>query len=347
MAGTGGLSHERWQSGRFDMYCAMMLERPPILIMLPMFLFSMLCLGTSCVAPRLMRWTWVQVGIICGGLLSLTYLVVVIAATGFPTLIAAAFVGPALWIIIFLLSLVSPRARRVSIWQLLVLTTLTAIVLSVGIRLAGLGLAQNIVSSILLGILIATPTLTCITYMRCGIRAWSRPRTATERKALAAGIVTWLVAWSVSLKFAIDAMWNEYEKLPKSPPDCFVSSAAAHGHAQFVGVASFAAAEAESKVMPSVTEVYFPVNMQMCRLKLVEFSLAGGAPALHRLIRCVYNRIGPGAAQLCRGNRWLADASYLMLKPIELLGVILQFLLRIPNRRLRSLYKPSASFAEK
>ena len=146
--------------------------------------------------------------------------------------------------------------------------------------------------------------------------------------------VGWLLAYAASWKYSLDAMLAEYAKLPTVEPKCYVSAAAAHGHAQFVGVAQF-------RELDAVCDLHsaYPVNMQMCRLKFLEFALAAALPGVHRAVRRAYNACGPRAAAACRSNVWLADASYLALKPLEVVAELLRIVARVPLRELTRLYR--------
>lgn len=103
------------------------------------------------------------------------------------------------------------------------------------------------------------------------------------------------------------AQWL-FERLPaeRPPEGCFVVSAAARGHRRFVG----------SWLDPATGR---PVNRQLQRLRAFEDALRIGFPRLHRLLRAIYNRIGPSIARRT-GHPLLADVTYLLLKPLELLA---------------------------
>jgi len=95
--------------------------------------------------------------------------------------------------------------------------------------------------------------------------------------------------------------WNS---LPDEPPSCFVVSAAARGHPWLTG----------SRANPRTGRME---NLQLRRLRAFEALVAAAEPSLHRLLRRVYNAIGPAVAAGVR-RRLAADAAYLLLKPLEL-----------------------------
>ena len=121
---------------------------------------------------------------------------------------------------------------------------------------------------------------------------------------LAAGLYG--VAWQQ----AIQAAWEKYSWLPKEQPGgCYVVTAAAQGHPWLVG----AEWRRDGAGRAAIT------SRQLRVLKSFELVFAVVAPSAHQVCRMVYNRIGPRLA-LCLRNRWLADAAYLGLKPLEWLA---------------------------
>ena len=126
-------------------------------------------------------------------------------------------------------------------------------------------------------------------------------------------------------------MLVEYAKLPANPPNCYVSSAAANGHSKLVK--SF-------YVQAKAGANGYWVNRQMQRLKFLEFALKGISPRTHGCIRVGYNLIGPMLARLCKCNRLLADLTFLMLKPLELLAVLIQKAMHVPEKAIQGIYLP-------
>jgi hypothetical protein len=113
---------------------------------------------------------------------------------------------------------------------------------------------------------------------------------------------TYMGTWRISVSHALD----EYAKLPKEPPKCYICTAAARGHRWLVS--------SESVLLANGSEL--AVNLQMRRLKAAEIALKTLAPRIHLQVRTAYDHVGPIAA------RWLqcriaADVGYLALKPVE------------------------------
>ena len=121
-------------------------------------------------------------------------------------------------------------------------------------------------------------------------------------------------------------MLVEYSKLPLTDPACYVCSAAAHGHPGWV------------RSMP-VGPAGIRVNGQLRRLKFLEFALMAAFPTGHRMLRLIYDRIGPPLASVCRRNRWFADATFCMLVPIELSAIAVQRIFGFRNDSVERLYR--------
>ena len=331
-----------WQSGELDTYLKLMLEPPALLPFIPMLIFSMLALGTCCFWPQLANKLWVRVGVYGGGILSTQYLIFAVFAGAFFPFICAVVVGPLLALATYVANKLMPRARRITIFQIMLLTTVVAVFAAACMWLApalypeGLGDIGEVVFGCVFWVLPALPLLNAITYVRAAFAILRSPALATvparEQNRLIAMSSAWLLGFGASWKFSLDAMLAEYARLPTSPPSCYVSSAAACGHPRLVGVTQFTCAGNQS------CDVDFPVNMQMCRLKFLEFALAALSPCLHRLVRHTYDRVGPRAAAVCRSNVWFADASYLALKPAEAMAYLLQMHARVSSQRVREIY---------
>lgn len=333
-----------WQSGKLDVYLTLMLEPKALLPFMPLLIFSLLSLAACCVRLEFGRHWVVRLGIFGGGLLSVQYLLFVVIATSFFTLIAAAIVGPALALVTYLGAKLMPQARRVTIWQIMLLTSVVAVIAafvaanSSTLSEGGVGTLVQLLLNVLMTMLIATPMLNCVTYVRATFALLRSPAlfpmAQRDVRSLLASAIGWLLGFGASWKFAVEAMLSEYSRLPTSPPNCYISTAAACGHRQFVGVERFA----RSQVMACDLQSPFPVNDQMCRLKFLEFALAATSPSVHRCVRRVYNAFGPHAASICRSNVWLADASYVAFKPLEWLAELIRVAARVPSHNVQALY---------
>jgi len=120
------------------------------------------------------------------------------------------------------------------------------------------------------------------------------------------GMAAWLAAYAGAWRIAWTTMLQQYAALPKSPPSCYIATAAARGHPWLV--------RAEQRFGPDGRA--YRVNDQMRYLKAGELLLAVTCPSLHRLCRTIYDRLGPRLAA-CLVHPLLADAAYMALKPAE------------------------------
>ena len=123
------------------------------------------------------------------------------------------------------------------------------------------------------------------------------------------GIFAWFSAYAFALRFNILKMFELYNALPTSPPDCYIATAAAKGHPRFVGSQEVRLANGKS----------MRVNRQLQRLKALEIALMGVSAPSHRMMRRIYDVLGKWLAMRIQ-NPLLADMAYLILVPIELLS---------------------------
>jgi hypothetical protein len=98
-----------------------------------------------------------------------------------------------------------------------------------------------------------------------------------------------------------------YAALPAECSGCFIVTAATRGHPAIVGPFVELASGRRA-------------NRQLVRFWRFEAAWRARHPASHAAARCVYDRVAPPIAARIR-SRWLADAVYLVLKPLELLVV--------------------------
>ena len=119
------------------------------------------------------------------------------------------------------------------------------------------------------------------------------------------GIAAWLAGYIAAWRFDILKMYELYAALPpEPPPDCYIATAAAQGHPQFVGSWLVYTADGES----------MRVNRQLQILKCAELAWMAVQPRSHKTVRRIYDVLGKPLAKRIR-NPFLADIAYLMLKP--------------------------------
>jgi hypothetical protein len=145
---------------------------------------------------------------------------------------------------------------------------------------------------------------------------------------------SWLAAYLAAWRFAVNAALEAYAALPVDPPssNCYVATAAACGHARFVG----------SREVLGASGKVFWANRQLAYLKCGEIVLQTTWPELHKQLRQVYDYVGPPLARRL-SNPWLADAAYLVLKPMEwATRIALQILAPGSIRSAQKLYSSRA-----
>jgi len=121
------------------------------------------------------------------------------------------------------------------------------------------------------------------------------------------GITAWIAAYIAAWRYDIFKMYELYAQLPPvPPPDCYIATAAAQGHANFVG----------SKPVQLANGKSMQVNRQLQIFKCAELALLAIAPRMHKPLRKMYDVIGKSLARKIQ-NPFLADIAYLSLKPFE------------------------------
>lgn len=116
--------------------------------------------------------------------------------------------------------------------------------------------------------------------------------------------------------------WVHYQSLRDSSPDCFVVTAALHGHEKIVGPLE----ETERLGVPRAA------NKQLRTFWAFERIWAARYPRFHRVFRCCYNRFGPLVASRIK-SKLMADMVYLLLKPCEAVAAIIVCVEVVMERR--------------
>lgn len=323
-----------WQSDTPDVYVTLLLSSPTFLMFLPFIAYSIIGMAVWCLRPATSKLFAIRFALYTGVVVTGMFSCLLAYITLFIGPIAALITIGATALLTWLAPMIVKKAKRFSILGLLVTTTAVAILLVIAINVPEFG-------GWLIGIpfigyfcaIASAPFVAFLSFFRASVAAAylnSMLGDQQQRKLTSIGvIVVWIGTFFMNWKLAIDLMMEEYSKLPlQDPSNCFVCSAAAHGHRRFV------AAQLQSGIL---------VNRQMQRLKLLEFALQFLLPNCHRWIRIVYNRIGPPIAKLCRVNHWTADAVYVGLKPVEYAAIGLQKYLGVTNDKLDQVYRLAES----
>lgn len=316
-----------WQSGDFPVYALELLSPPAFYCLLPIVGVSMLCISWWCLFPGSFNNILIRTGIYSGAIYSTVMTVLLVSATSFFGLFFAAILMSVQSLMIWILGNVIKKVYRFTILHLIILTTVIAILVSLGIKLEWD--IDGLFFAVILFVVGGASTMACITFCRVS-RAVShlqhKSGAETNWSKKVAAFTAWVTASIFTWRLAIIMMLEQYSLLPVEPPDnCFVSNAAAYGHPILVG----------SKIGSDGNRR----NLQMARVKFLEFVLQVTSPAMHRICRRIYNRIGPPMARFFRSNVWLASLAYLIMIPLALIAFLLQKSLSIPNAKVHQLYK--------
>ncbi len=334
-ASVGGL----WQSGDTEVYASLFLQYPALLYFLPLLAYCMVAISAIVFRPRLRSQFWVRLGLCTGVILSIQYLIAVLVTSSFTTLVAGAVAAPLLALIVWLATLATRHYRRFTIRQIMIATLVVAAALTFGPML-GESFWSWVLSPVAV-LFVAGPALCCLTYCRTAVTVGydayvTQPRTIVDdfrsrRFERVVKVVlpalSWLSAYFFAWRYAIESVMLEYQKLPTTQPDCYVASAAANGHPRFV----------KSRRVAGLGR-HAVLNAQMQRLKFLEFAFRTAMPKAHRVMRAVYNRVGPVLASACQCSILFADVSFIALKPLEWLAVLVRVGLSIPSRSVDSIY---------
>ena len=340
--GKTGIVHTPWQSGEWLDHYIVFLSSPTITAFFPLLLFSFVCLSLWCFSPRFSYSIVVRLGLQTGAILALMFSLLLIPSTSFLPWMCAVVVAPVLGLLTW--SIGKLARKRFTILYLLILTTVVAGLCSLAMAIyqADPQYAQIFIT-VAMFIVGSAPVLGMVSFLRASRASYFlvNPRDNIEssssdhktkmranRWRIAAGWITWSTAMYWSWKIALQTQAIEYAKLPTSDPNCYVSSAAAHGHPRWVG----------SKSTDLHLDSAPKVNLQMKRLKFLELGLRVLAPGIHARIRLIYNSIGPQLARRCKSNIWFADLTFLALKPIEWAAITVRALSGIPRDTVDALY---------
>jgi hypothetical protein len=145
------------------------------------------------------------------------------------------------------------------------------------------------------------------------VSAWYSIRAVQLIKAARFDFWTLLVSLIGSFPFWLASWyWSRglFASLPdKAPSDCFIVTAAGHGHATFVGPRF----EIERKGRSVLANQQLIIFWQFENLWRDHF------PRSHAMFRKIYNRVGPIVAHRI-SSPWLADLTFFALKPLEWLA---------------------------
>jgi len=303
-----------------------MLTGPTILVVLPLIIPCLIGMVCVCTLPsRTIANGFVRGVIYMGAVLATVYLVFAICCAGWVPIIAAVVFGIGLAIALLVMRGIARNWSRFSLAQLLLFTTIVCIVAATVAYLDWEQHAMEFLAVTVFTGIAASPALNALAYVFTAVAIYRSRQISLSVVAQLALLGSMIVAWIVSWRAAVDVMLVEYRALPPNA-GCYVCSAAAYGHGWFV----------RRDPKPNVHDQY--TNLQMRRCKFLEICLACASPMVHQRVRSVYDVIGPRLATVCRSNVWFADATFLLLKPIEWLAELLRRANGASLEKIRELY---------
>jgi hypothetical protein len=296
-----------WQTGRLSDYVVMFLLPEASWFFFPLLAYSIVCYLLLLFAPaRFSKSFIVRCGIYTGVLLALQYSVLAVLYA----LDSMAYAIIPVWIFPFAYSMIYRWAAAK--WTDQKVNKILFLLIPLAILIASLITRGSAAFLTLIVLVMAAPFWSFLLAVQASIWLVRNYETRiTLPRGL--GLATWIAGYSAAWRFNLLKMYELYAALPpQPPPDCYIATAAAQGHPQFVG----------SWRVRRTNGEFMQVNKQLQILKCAELALMVFQPRLHKMLRNAYNVIGKSMAKRMR-NPFLADVAYLMLKPGEHLARLL------------------------
>lgn len=293
-----------WQSGERDAYVALLLLPEAAVFFLILIAYSIVCyLLLLFGADRFAKFFAVRLGIYVGVALALQY-TILLSVYLFKS--PSSFAALLLWFFplyfpkIYRLGIVKKVFSFIRPWMLaVVLIAYAVIVAAVG------GPAFTPLFLVFVGVIASGPFWSFLIALQASIWLLKyHESTFTLPRGL--GIAAWLAVYLAAWRYDILKMHELYAQLPPFPPDCYIATAAAQGHPNFVGSTTVQLANGNS----------MRVNRQLQIFKSAELALLAVAPRAHKGLRKMYDFLGKPLAQMIQ-YPLVADAAYLSLKPFE------------------------------
>lgn len=329
---AAGFLEPDWQSGKFEDYVALLFIPSVAWPFYPFILYSLWCMLAVLYQPlSCSQRPYIRLGLWSGVLLSCKFMIMLFiiimpvsdmeVLIRYIGLILLAFGIPmSLW---WFIKKMSRRFGKRKVWvSVLILSASIYLgpIIYWGIKekdfLGEMSFLWPVYSLVFLSFIVG-PSWTFAFYLWLSVRIFRHTRAQPAKLTRHFLYWTaWIAGYAVAWRVAIELMLTKYAALPKEPPDCYITTAAACGH-KFI-VKSKPIVWADGKIIR--------VNDQMRNFKCAELALKAISPKTHIICRSVYNHFGPILAKYLR-RPILADTAYLTLKPAEWLCRIVLYLL--------------------
>jgi hypothetical protein len=298
-----------WQSGKFSDYVALFLSPKAAWIFFPLIAYSSISLLILLLSPkRYVEFSWTRFGIYTGTFIALQFTILT-----FLVLLDEFFIVLAAWVIPFVV--IPIYHWLVNKWGARKINIIISGLLFIGIlfqvmRYLDSGNAFTPVFFLLGWMLISAPFWSLLIMGQTSLHLLKNYETKLTF-AHGIGSVIWLVAFIEAWRFGILKTLELYAALPANPPNCYIATAAARGHARIVGSREVILANGQS----------MRVNAQLQRLKCGELALLETFPYMHKTLRIIYDVVGKKLARRMQ-NPFLADVAYIFLKPFEWITIL-------------------------
>jgi uncharacterized protein DUF6688 len=292
-----------WQDAKLSSYIMLLLFPRASLGFIALLAYSILCYLLLLFEPaRYAQKFIVRAGIYTGVLLALHFsiLILIYALDEHAYVIFLAWIFPVVF---------PPLYRWVASFEAFAkIRNIVFGFIVIAALIIGLFSGGNITMLFVMALVIAAPFWSFLLALRTAIWLYKTHETGfTLQRGL--GLTAWLAVYFGAWRYDILKMYELYAQLPKRPPDCYIATAAAKGHPQFVGV----------RQIYTTNGTVMRVNQQLQILKCFELALLTVSPLVHKTFRSVYDVVGKALAQKIQ-NPFLADLAYLLLKPFEWLA---------------------------
>lgn len=295
-----------WQSGDLSDYAALMLTDEVTQYFFPFLIFSIMCMGLLIKSPEQYAEDFlVRFGIYTGVILSVHYSVILLLLPDKEIVQMSTFA----WSVFLVVTgWLNPKRNQWVNKHRNWFFPFISVVWLIGFIV--LVVSQNIYILILVALsLFAIGPMACLVIsIRLSYRLMKKISKQKKSNAMLGGSsVVWGGAYVVTWQLAITQVLELYAELPKfRPPGCYIATAAAKGHAGFVG----------SKHIGNENGQGLWVNAQLRILKSAELALMTIAPRSHKICRQIYDVLGKRLADRIT-HPLLADLVYVSLKPFE------------------------------
>lgn len=301
-----------WQSGKLSEYMYLMFYWESAIWFYPFIIYSALSMVLLVINSQyFVKKYWVRLGIYTGVILALQYSIIMLIFFGdegwktWHLYVITPLIIFLPHLFFFIIQLLLRYIKVIGTWIVFIITIILLLFIS-----ARGGYGGSFPGGIIFFALLAAPAWVLVIFSQT---AWQL-KTYSTTKPLFTPWFFWIMGWSAAWIIAINRAIEVYSKLPKDPPDCYIATVAANTNL------------VKTKVIPLKNGQVFSVTKQLQHFKLFEIILKTLLPDFHKILRSIYDNIGLKLSKQIK-TQWLANFSYLLLKPLEWLVCMLIYCL--------------------